>query len=181
MIPLIQSTLQPIDGPYVVLGESFSEPLTKQRCSFCPEFKQEAACRDLVQSYSHSEASRSVRVAESVLRRRVQQLQTERQGIAPQGKVMTADQQRIQELETGKRRSRVLVLTDGSKRSRYAGTPSTNTSSKRVFSRLLRRTGSHTQVQLNRLPQARHLSRPSNSLYGLLAEHSGQRFIVGPE
>ena len=104
-----------------------------------------------------------------------------RQGIAPQGKVMTADQQRIQELETGKKRSRVLVLTDGSKRCRYTGTPSTNTSSKRVFSRLLRRTESHTEVQLNRLPQARHLSRPSDSLYGLLAEHSGQRFIVGPE
>ncbi|MFV8485923.1 hypothetical protein, partial [Ralstonia pseudosolanacearum] len=62
----------------------------------------------------------------------------------------------------------------------YTGTPSTNNSSKCVFSRLLRRTESHTDVQLNRLPQARHFSRPSDSLYGLLAEHSGHRFIAGP-
>jgi transposase len=38
---------------------------------------------------------------ESVLRRWVQQLQLERQGITPQSKAMTPDQQRIQEFEAG--------------------------------------------------------------------------------
>ncbi|CAJ0896093.1 hypothetical protein R77564_03956 [Ralstonia sp. LMG 32965] len=73
--------------------------MAKQRRSFSPEFKQQAASLVLDQGYSHIEASRSVGVAESVLRRWVQQLQMERQGITPQGKAMTADQQRIQELE----------------------------------------------------------------------------------
>ncbi|MCC7703521.1 transposase [Janthinobacterium sp. GW460P] len=45
------------------------------------------------------EASRSVGIGESVLRRWVQQLQLERQGITSQSKAMTPDQQRIQELE----------------------------------------------------------------------------------
>jgi transposase len=45
------------------------------------------------------EASRSVGIGESVLRRWVQQLQSERQGITPQGTALTPDQQRIQDLE----------------------------------------------------------------------------------
>ncbi len=45
------------------------------------------------------EASRSVGVGETVLRRWVHQLQMERQGVTPQGKAITPDQQRIQELE----------------------------------------------------------------------------------
>lgn len=45
------------------------------------------------------EASRSVGVGETVLRRWVHQLQMERQGVTPQGKALTPDQQRIQELE----------------------------------------------------------------------------------
>ncbi|WP_338929460.1 IS3 family transposase [Ralstonia pseudosolanacearum] len=73
--------------------------MVKQRRSFSPEFKQQAACLVLDQCYSHIEASRSVGVAESVLRRWVQQLQMERQGITPRGLAMTPDQQRIQELE----------------------------------------------------------------------------------
>ncbi len=73
--------------------------MVKQRRSFSPEFKQQAACLVLDQGYSHIEASRSVGVAESVLRRWVQQLQMERQGITPRGLAMTPDQQRIQELE----------------------------------------------------------------------------------
>ncbi|MGD7164116.1 transposase, partial [Ralstonia pseudosolanacearum] len=43
--------------------------MVKQRRSFSPEFKQQAACLVLDQCYSHIEASRSVGVAESVLRR----------------------------------------------------------------------------------------------------------------
>ncbi|MCA8048273.1 transposase, partial [Burkholderia arboris] len=43
--------------------------MTKQRRSFSPEFKQQAACLVLDQGYSYTEASRSVGVGESVLRR----------------------------------------------------------------------------------------------------------------
>lgn len=53
----------------------------------------------LDQGYSHMEACRSVGIGESVLRRWVLQLQSERRGITPQSKAMTPDQQRIQELE----------------------------------------------------------------------------------
>ncbi len=73
--------------------------MSKQRRTFSPEFKQQAACLVLDQGYSHMEASRSVRVGETVLRRWVQQLQMECQGVTPQGKAITPDQQRIQELE----------------------------------------------------------------------------------
>ncbi|NKI72811.1 IS3 family transposase [Collimonas pratensis] len=73
--------------------------MSKQRRTFSPEFKQQAASLVVDKNYSHIEASRSVGVAESVLRRWVQQLQLERQGITPQSKAMTPDQQRIQELE----------------------------------------------------------------------------------
>lgn len=71
--------------------------MSKQRRTFSPEFKQQAACLVLDQGYSHVEASRSVSIGELVLRRWVQQLQLERQGITPQSKAMTPDQQRIQE------------------------------------------------------------------------------------
>ncbi len=70
--------------------------MSKQRRTFSPEFKQQAACLVLDQGYSHMEASRSVGVGETVLRRWVHQLQMERQGVTPQGKEITADQQRIQ-------------------------------------------------------------------------------------
>ncbi len=73
--------------------------MPKQGRSFSPEFKQQAASLVLDQGYSFSEASRSVGVGETVLRRWVQQLQMERQGVTPQGKAITPDQQRIQELE----------------------------------------------------------------------------------
>lgn len=73
--------------------------MSKQRRSFSPEFKQQAACLVLDKNYGHIEASRSVGVGESVLRRWVKQLQLERQGITPQSKAITPDQQRIQELE----------------------------------------------------------------------------------
>lgn len=49
--------------------------MNKQRRSFSPEFKRSAASLVIDQSYSHVDASRSVGVAESVLRRWVQQLQ----------------------------------------------------------------------------------------------------------
>jgi transposase len=73
----------------------------RKRRSFTPEFKQESACLVLDQGYKVSEASRAVGVGENTLRRWVYQLKAERQGITPVGsKALTAEQQRIQELET---------------------------------------------------------------------------------
>ena len=73
--------------------------MSKQRRTFSPEFKQQAGRLVLDQGYNYVQASRSVGVAESVLRRWVQQLEQERQGVTPQAKAITPDQQRIQELE----------------------------------------------------------------------------------
>ncbi|KPC39812.1 ISPsy24 [Pseudomonas amygdali pv. morsprunorum] len=53
----------------------------------------------LDQGYSHIEAARSPGVVESALRRWVNQLQQERNGVKPQSKAMTPEQQKIQELE----------------------------------------------------------------------------------
>lgn len=73
--------------------------MTKKRRSFSPEFKQEAASLVLDQSYTFTEAARSLGVAESSIRGWVKQLAQEREGITPKGKALTADQRRIQELE----------------------------------------------------------------------------------
>jgi transposase len=53
----------------------------------------------LDQGYSHTEASRSLGVVESALRRWVHQLQQERNGVTSQSKALTPEQQKIQELE----------------------------------------------------------------------------------
>ncbi len=53
----------------------------------------------LDQGYSHIETSRSLGVIESALRRWVNQLQQERNGITPQSKALKPEQQKIQELE----------------------------------------------------------------------------------
>ncbi|GFZ77215.1 hypothetical protein GCM10011403_20380 [Pseudohongiella nitratireducens] len=73
--------------------------MKRQRRSFTAEFKKEAASLVLDQQYSVLEASRSLDVGENVLRRWVNQLRAEREGITPKGKALTPDQQRIQELE----------------------------------------------------------------------------------
>ncbi len=73
--------------------------MTKQRRSFSAEFKREAAGLVLDQGYSHIEACRSLGVVESALRRWVNQLQQERNGVTPQSKALTPEQQKIQELE----------------------------------------------------------------------------------
>ena len=73
--------------------------MTKQRRTFSPEFKREAADLVLKQNYSFTEASRSLSVGESALRRWVDQLQKERTGVTPQSKALTPEQQKIQELE----------------------------------------------------------------------------------
>ena len=53
----------------------------------------------LKQNYSYTEASRSLGIGESALRRWVDQVQKERQGVTPQSKALTPEQQKIQELE----------------------------------------------------------------------------------
>ncbi len=53
----------------------------------------------LDQGYSHIGACRSLGVAESALRRWVNQLQQDRNGVTPQSNAPTPEQQKIQELE----------------------------------------------------------------------------------
>src|SRR3569832_2415568 len=73
--------------------------MSKQRRTFSAEFKRDAAALVLDQGYSHLEASRSLGVVESVLRRWVRQLSQERHGETPQSKALTPEHQKIQELE----------------------------------------------------------------------------------
>lgn len=73
--------------------------MTKQRRSFTPEFKCEAASLVLDQGYSITEACRSLGLVESALRRWVNQLQVERNGVTPSSKALTPEQQKIQDLE----------------------------------------------------------------------------------
>lgn len=73
--------------------------MTRLRRSFTAEFKLEAAPLVLEQGYSVPEASRSLDVGETVLRRWVQQLQSELSGTTPISKALTPEQQKIQELE----------------------------------------------------------------------------------
>ena len=73
--------------------------MTKQRRTFSAEFKREAADLVLKQNYSFIEASRSLGIGESALRRWVGQLQQEHGGVTPTSKALTPEQQKIQELE----------------------------------------------------------------------------------
>ena len=61
--------------------------MTRKRRSFSPEFKQEAASLVLDQGYTIAQACTSLGVGESALRRWVQQLTDEREGITPKGKL----------------------------------------------------------------------------------------------
>ena len=66
---------------------------------FSAELKREAADLVLKQNYSFIEASRSLGVGESTLRRWVNQLLQERTGVTPKSNALTPEQQKIQELE----------------------------------------------------------------------------------
>lgn len=72
----------------------------RQRRTFTPEFKLEAASLVLDKGYSYAEACRSLDVGESALRRWVEQLKAERDGVTPSATALTPEQQKIQELET---------------------------------------------------------------------------------
>lgn len=63
------------------------------------DFKREAATLVLDQGYTVAEASQSLGLVDSALRRWIKQLQQERSGITPQSKALTPEQQKIQELE----------------------------------------------------------------------------------
>ncbi len=72
---------------------------SKNRRSFSSEFKHDAACLVVDQGYSTTEAAHVVGVGETAMRRWVKQLKQERSGTAPNGKALTPEQRRIQELE----------------------------------------------------------------------------------
>jgi transposase len=63
--------------------------MSKQCRSFTAEFKREAADLVLKQSCRYIEASRSLGIGESALRRWVDQVQKGRQGVTPQSKTPT--------------------------------------------------------------------------------------------
>ena len=73
--------------------------MKKQRRTFSAEFKLEAASLVLDQGYSMLEASRSLGVGETAIRRWVDQLRFEREGKPPSSKALTPEQQKIQELK----------------------------------------------------------------------------------
>ena len=73
--------------------------MSRQRRSFSPEFKLDAARLVVDQGYSVSEAARSLGVGTTAIRRWVKQLEIERGGETPSSKALTPEQQRIQELE----------------------------------------------------------------------------------
>lgn len=73
--------------------------MARQRRTFSTDCKSEAAHLVFNQGYSIREASKSLGVGESAVRRWVTQLDQERGGITPKSKALTPDQQRIQELE----------------------------------------------------------------------------------
>lgn len=70
------------------------------RRSFSPEFKQESATLVINQGYTIQQACNAMGVGHTAMRRWVNQLKAELHGLGPQnGKAITADQRRIQELE----------------------------------------------------------------------------------
>lgn len=71
----------------------------RQRRTFTPEFKLEAASLVIDKGYSYPEACRSLDIGESALRRWVDQLKNERNGVTPNATALTPEQQKIQELE----------------------------------------------------------------------------------
>ena len=73
--------------------------MTTQRRTFSTEFKHDAALLVLDQGYSVIEASKSLGIGETALRRWVEQLRIERDGGTPKSKALTPEQQKIQELE----------------------------------------------------------------------------------
>jgi transposase len=78
--------------------------MARLRRSFNTDFKREAANLVLKEGYSVGEASRSLDIGETALRRWIDQLEGERLGVTPKAKAFTDEQRRIQELEAQVRR-----------------------------------------------------------------------------
>ncbi|BCL73880.1 hypothetical protein TUMSATVNIG1_58650 (plasmid) [Vibrio nigripulchritudo] len=101
----------------------------RQRRTFSSEFKVDAASLVLDQSYSISEAARSLDIGDTALRRWVDQLKIERGGETPTVKALTPEQKKIQELEAKinrlereksilKKATTALLMSDELERSR---------------------------------------------------------------
>ena len=73
--------------------------MKRERRSFSKEFKHEAASLVVSEGYSIPEACRAMGVGNTAMRRWVEQLQGEHNGVTPKAQALTPDQQRIQELE----------------------------------------------------------------------------------
>tara|TARA_B110000503_G_scaffold91785_1_gene138526 strand:- start:117 stop:419 length:303 start_codon:yes stop_codon:yes gene_type:complete len=78
--------------------------MARLRRPFNTDFKREAANLVLKEGYSVAEASRSLDIGETALRRWIDQLEGERPGVTPKAKAFTDEQRRIQELEAQVRR-----------------------------------------------------------------------------
>jgi transposase len=97
-----------------------------KRPSYSNEFKQDAASLVLDKNYSYAEACEAVGVGPTALRRWVNQLELERQGITPKGKAITADQQEVQKMQARikqlewenmiLKKATALVMSDSMKR-----------------------------------------------------------------
>ena len=72
--------------------------MSRQRRTFTPEFKREAASLVLDQGYTHADVAQSLGLVESALRRWVNQFQQDQGGATPTNKALTTKQQKIQEL-----------------------------------------------------------------------------------
>ncbi|MDB4542826.1 transposase, partial [bacterium] len=66
--------------------------MARQRRTYSTEFKQEAASLVIEQGYSVTEASRSLDVGETAIRRWVDQVRAERGGVTPKNKALTPEQ-----------------------------------------------------------------------------------------
>jgi len=72
---------------------------TSKRRTFSAEFKLEAASLVTEQGYSVKEASEAMNVGLSTMGKWVRQLKDEQKGLTPTAKPITAEQQKIRELE----------------------------------------------------------------------------------
>ena len=73
--------------------------MTKKRPVYSTEFKNDAASLVVDKSYSISEACDAMGVGYTAMRRWVKQLESERSGNTPKAAAITAEQQKIQQLE----------------------------------------------------------------------------------
>lgn len=75
--------------------------MTRKRRSFTPEFKQEAASLVLDQGYTVPQASTSLGVVESALRRWVKQLEAERKVLPPKARLLPRNSAEYRSLRLG--------------------------------------------------------------------------------